>query len=51
MDSLARDESLRERLGDGARRRVLAEYTLERMTERTLGVYEIARARFGHARA
>jgi glycogen synthase len=42
---LLEDEALRRRLGEGARRRMLAEYTLERMVERTLAVYELARAR------
>ena len=45
MRLLLRDEDLRRRLGEAARERVLAEYTIERMTERTLAVYEIARGR------
>ena len=36
---------LRQRLRVGGRARVLAEYTLEQMVERTLAVYEIARER------
>ena len=45
MQALVADESLRRRLGGAARRRVLSEYTIERMTERTLAVYEVARNR------
>jgi glycosyltransferase involved in cell wall biosynthesis len=45
MSMLASDTGLRDRLGHGGRRRALAEYTIERMTERTLGVYRIAQAR------
>jgi glycosyltransferase involved in cell wall biosynthesis len=45
MRTLMSDEELRQELGNAARARVLAEYTIERMTERTLAVYEIARAR------
>jgi glycosyltransferase involved in cell wall biosynthesis len=48
MTAIAEDEQLRRRLGIAGRKRVLAEYTLERMIERTLAVYEVARAR--HAR-
>jgi glycosyltransferase involved in cell wall biosynthesis len=48
MQRLAEDLGLRERLGAGARARVLAEYTLDRMMERTLGVYERARLRREH---
>ena len=43
---LIRDEDLRHRLGESARRRILAEYTLERMVERTVDVYRVAVARF-----
>jgi glycosyltransferase involved in cell wall biosynthesis len=39
------DEELRRRLGQAARSRVLAEYTVERMVERTVAVYEAAAAR------
>jgi glycosyltransferase involved in cell wall biosynthesis len=46
MAELARDDRLRARMGAAGRERVLAEYTLERMIERTLAVYEAARARF-----
>jgi len=45
MRTLVRDESLRRRLGEAARRRVLVEYTVESMVEQTLSVY-----RFGIAR-
>jgi glycosyltransferase involved in cell wall biosynthesis len=45
MRILVADEPLRRRLGEAARRRVLEEYTIERMTERTLAVYEVARDR------
>jgi glycosyltransferase involved in cell wall biosynthesis len=37
--------ALRERLGAAARLRVLEEYTLQRMAERTLNVYGVAQAR------
>ena len=50
MEALARDPSLRGRLGAAGRERVLAEYTLGRMIERTLDVYEVARARFARGR-
>jgi glycosyltransferase involved in cell wall biosynthesis len=45
MRRLIDDEELRHRLGEAARRRVLAEYTIERMTERTVVVYELAHHR------
>jgi glycosyltransferase involved in cell wall biosynthesis len=45
MARLAADEGLRARLGGAARDRVLAEYTIDRMIERTLGVYDLARRR------
>jgi glycosyltransferase involved in cell wall biosynthesis len=45
MRTLLGDERLRRRLGEAARRRVLEEYTIERMTERTLAVYKVARDR------
>jgi glycosyltransferase involved in cell wall biosynthesis len=45
MRRLADDAGLRARLGRNARQRVLDEYTLERMTERMLEVYEVARGR------
>lgn len=53
MRQLLSDEGLRSRLGHAARERVLAEYTVERMVERTLAVYEVARQRqaIGHSRA
>jgi len=50
MEALARDPSFRGRLGAAGRERVLAEYTLGRMIERTLDVYEVARARFVRGR-
>jgi glycosyltransferase involved in cell wall biosynthesis len=45
MRALLRDEGLRERLGQRARRRVLAHYTVERMVDQTLDVYRFAIAR------
>ena len=42
MLKILRDEELRSRLGEAARQRVLAEYTIEKMVERTLSVYRIA---------
>jgi glycosyltransferase involved in cell wall biosynthesis len=39
------DAELRERMGRAARSRVEAEYTVEKMVDRTLAVYEFARAR------
>jgi glycosyltransferase involved in cell wall biosynthesis len=42
MRTLLRDEEGARRMGDAARQRVLAEYTVEKMVDRTLGVYEIA---------
>lgn len=45
MRTLVRDEGLRERLGQGARRQVLAHYTVETMVEQTLDVYRFAIAR------
>ncbi len=47
MRTLLGDEGLRRRLGEAAQRRVLTEYTVERMVERTLEVYRIAIARLG----
>ena len=47
MRELLREDVLRRQLGEAARERVLAEYTLERMVERTLDVYRIAIARLG----
>jgi glycosyltransferase involved in cell wall biosynthesis len=46
MSALARDEALRARMGAAARARVLAEYTLELMIERTEEVYSVACDRF-----
>jgi glycosyltransferase involved in cell wall biosynthesis len=40
--ALLADPNARARIGAAARARILAEYTLERMVERTLEVYEIA---------
>ena len=45
MRTLLHDESLRRRLGQAARGRVLVEYTVERMVEQTLDVYRVAIAR------
>jgi glycosyltransferase involved in cell wall biosynthesis len=47
MRALLRDEDFRLRLGEAARKRVLDEYTLERMVEGTLDVYRTAIARLG----
>ena len=48
MRELLREDGLRRQLGEAARERVLAEYTLERMVERTLdALYRIAIARLG----
>jgi glycosyltransferase involved in cell wall biosynthesis len=46
MARLAGDDRLRARVGAAGRERVLSEYTLERMIEKTLAVYDVARARF-----
>jgi glycosyltransferase involved in cell wall biosynthesis len=43
--TLARDGELRRRMGAAARSRVLEDYTIERMTERTVAVYELAQSR------
>jgi glycosyltransferase involved in cell wall biosynthesis len=48
---LMSDDALRQRLGDAARRRVLADYTVERMVERTLDVYRVAIARLADERS
>ncbi len=45
MRLLARNKDLRRQLGSAARARVEEEYTLGRMVERTLAVYEVARRR------
>jgi len=50
MRRLLADSPLRERLGEAGRRRVLAEYTVERMVERSLDVYRIASARLERER-
>jgi glycosyltransferase involved in cell wall biosynthesis len=42
LELLLRDDALRARLGAAARLRAEEEYTLERMVERTLAVYELA---------
>ena len=42
IEELLADDEARERMGRAARERVLAEYTLERMVERTLEVYQQA---------
>jgi glycosyltransferase involved in cell wall biosynthesis len=46
MARLAEDEGLRARLGAAGRERIVSGYTLELMIDRTLAVYDIARARF-----
>lgn len=53
IGQLLADEELHRRVGEAGRRRILAEYTLERMLDRTLEVYEIAtrRLRGGPAQA
>jgi glycosyltransferase involved in cell wall biosynthesis len=51
MRTLVGNEELRWQLGEAARHRVLAEYTIERMVERTLFVYRVAMARAGAAHA
>ena len=45
VDGLLRDAGRRHAMGRAARDRVIAEYTLERMVERTLAVYETAISR------
>ncbi len=45
MRSLILDEELGKRIGASARRRILAEYTSERMVERTVELYRVAIAR------
>jgi glycosyltransferase involved in cell wall biosynthesis len=50
MSRLISDPPLRQRLGEAARNRVLAEYTIERMVERTLDVYRIAMVRLARER-
>jgi glycogen(starch) synthase len=44
--SVYHDEKLRRILAEGALARVREAYTLERMVDSTVGVYEVARARF-----
>ena len=43
LDTLVRNDALRERLGRQARERAVAEFSIPRMVERTLGVYHEAR--------
>jgi glycosyltransferase involved in cell wall biosynthesis len=50
MQTLLADVELRQRLSESAHRRVLAEYTVERMVERTLDVYRVAIARLRQPR-
>jgi glycosyltransferase involved in cell wall biosynthesis len=51
LQTLTRDAALRETRGAGARRRVAAEFTAERMAGRTMALYEeIVAERAGHAR-
>jgi glycogen synthase len=45
LDALLRDPERREQLSRSARQRILDEYTLERMVERTVAVYDIAARR------
>jgi glycosyltransferase involved in cell wall biosynthesis len=45
LAQLLGDPDARRRIGEAARARVEQEYTIERMVERTLAVYEIARRR------
>jgi glycosyltransferase involved in cell wall biosynthesis len=47
MGQILRDPDLAGRIGEAARRRILAEYTVERMVERTLELYRVAIARAG----
>ena len=47
VDELARDARRRAELGRAARDRAVAEYSIERMTERTVAVYRAAIARHG----
>jgi glycosyltransferase involved in cell wall biosynthesis len=42
ISALVADPARAERMGAAARERVLAEYTIDRMIERTLAVYELA---------
>lgn len=51
MHRLAEDAQLRSAMGRRARERVMTEFTLERMVERTLDVYEIAGAKLRVHRA
>jgi glycosyltransferase involved in cell wall biosynthesis len=51
LSDLVADPGRRQRMGAAARERILAEYTIERMTARTLAVYEIAVARHRAASA
>jgi glycosyltransferase involved in cell wall biosynthesis len=46
MVRLAADKQLRTRIGSAGRERALSEYTTDRMIERTIAVYDLARARF-----
>ncbi len=45
MELLASEPELRRRMGNAARQRILDGYSLERMTERMLAVYAVARER------
>ena len=49
--ALLADPGARERIGTAARARILAEYTLERMVERTVNVYTVAIRRMTTERA
>jgi glycosyltransferase involved in cell wall biosynthesis len=46
ISALVADPARAERMGAAARERVLAEYTIDRMIERTLAVYELAAYRY-----
>jgi glycosyltransferase involved in cell wall biosynthesis len=52
MRTVAEDPALRKATGDASRRRVLAEFTIPKMVERTIDVYEVAiRAQGAHGPA
>jgi rhamnosyl/mannosyltransferase len=50
LQKLVTDDELRERLGRQARQRALKEFTIERMTDQTIEVYDEALAMHGGAR-
>ena len=49
--SVYHDEDLRDRLAVGALRRVREAYTLERMVDATVAVYQVARDRLSRSKA